>query len=243
MSVLVFRHVPHEHLGTLARSLSAKGIPYEYINFYEGGDYFARLDGSSGLIVLGGPMNVYETDRYPFLAVEERAIVDAIGAGKPVLGICLGAQLIAKALGASVYPAGEKEIGWHEIRLTEEGMRDGLLRGLSPCETVFQWHGDTFDLPLGAVCLAESQVCRNQAFRFGGSVYGLQFHLEVTAEMVSSWLVVEENRMEIEALAGRVNPEGIAAETTSRIGRLSLVADGVFGSFCDLIRRQSRFEA
>ncbi|MEM4408220.1 MAG: hypothetical protein QXI19_05695 [Candidatus Caldarchaeum sp.] len=238
MSVLVFRQVPHEHLGTIALSLDAKGIPYRCIDFYDDRSSFYSLDEFKGLIILGGPMNVYETDRYPFLALEERAIGEAINAGKPVLGVCLGAQLIAKVLGARVYPAREKEIGWYEIRLTEEGRRDGLLGSLSPCETVFEWHGDTFDLPDGAFCLAESEACKNQAFRFGDSVYGLQFHLEVTAEMVSTWLAVEENRMEIEALSGRINPDGIIAETATRIGSLRTIADRVFGSFCDLISRQ-----
>jgi GMP synthase (glutamine-hydrolysing) len=237
MKILVLRHVPHEHLGTLALELRSNNLTYEYVNFYEDANPNVSVDSSSALIILGGPMNVYETDKYPFLEMEERLIKRAIEKDMPVLGICLGAQLIAKSLGARVTKNKEKEIGWYPLRITDEGSRDSLFKHLSVEETVFQWHGDTFEIPMGAARLAESPLCPNQAFRFGFSVYGLQFHIEVTPEMISEWLNVPENRMEIISLKGKVNPEAIKAEIPQFIDRLNLIAKGVFQEFCELIRR------
>src|SRR5579885_3117296 len=212
MRTLVLRHVPHEHLGTLALILRSNNLSYDYINFYE-------------------------TDKYPFLEMEERLIKRAIEKDMPILGICLGAQLIAKSLGARVTKNKEKEIGWYPLRITGEGSRDSLFKHLSVEETVFQWHGDKFEIPMGAARLAESPLCPNQAFRFGSSVYGLQFHIEVTPEMISEWLNVPENRMEIISLKGKVNSETIKAETPQFIDRLNLIAKSVFQEFCGLIRK------
>jgi GMP synthase-like glutamine amidotransferase len=235
MKILVLRHVPHEHLGTLALELRSNNLTYEYVNFYEDANPNISVDSSSALIILGGPMNVHETDKYPFLETEERLIKRAIEKDMPVLGICLGAQLIAKSLGARVTKNKEKEIGWYPLRITDEGSRDSLFKHLSVEETVFQWHGDTFEIPMGAARLAESPLCPNQAFRFGSSVYGLQFHIEVTPEMISEWLNVPENRMEIISLKGKVIPETIKAEIPQFIDRLNLLAKSVFQEFCRLI--------
>jgi GMP synthase (glutamine-hydrolysing) len=165
MEVLVLRHVPHEHLGTLADTLRANNLTYEYINFYANESPNISIDESSGLIILGGPMNVYETDRYPFLETEDKLIKKAIEENTPVLGICLGAQLIAKSLGAQVTKNKEKEIGWYPLKITKEGSKDRLFKHFNAEEVVFQWHGDTFEIPEGAVHLAESTLCTNQAFR------------------------------------------------------------------------------
>ena len=133
-------------------------------------------------------MNVDEVEKYPHLAQEVEWIKQALAAGLPTLGICLGAQLLAKALGAKVYPNRVKEIGWYSAELTPHADRDPLFEGGGKQITVFHWHGDTFDLPPGTVRLAESKLCRNQAFRYGRSAYGLQFHIEMTAELIDSWL-------------------------------------------------------
>ncbi|HZX14642.1 MAG TPA: gamma-glutamyl-gamma-aminobutyrate hydrolase family protein [Thermodesulfobacteriota bacterium] len=239
MKVLVLRHVPHEHLGTLAEALRANNITYEYINWYENKNPSISIDNLHGLIILGGPMNVYETDRYPYLEMEDRLIKQAIEKDVPILGICLGAQLVAKALGSRVIKNKEKEIGWYPLKITEEGSKDRLFMHFNNEEIVFQWHGDTFEIPESAVHLAESTLCTNQAFRHGSNVYGLQFHIEVTPEMISEWLNVPENQKEIMSLEGNINPESIKAEIPKFRGRLNLLAGNVFQEFCGLIRKQN----
>src|SRR5574341_1150922 len=167
MKALVLRHVPHEHLGTLAEALIANNITYEYVNFYENDIPNIKIKDLCGLIILGGPMNVYETDRYLYLETEDRLIKQAIKRDVPILGVCLGAQLIAKALGSRVIKNKEKEIGWYPLKITQEGNKDKLFKHFYSEEIVFQWHGDTFEMPNGAVHLAESPLCTNQAFMYG----------------------------------------------------------------------------
>ncbi|MEW6674458.1 MAG: gamma-glutamyl-gamma-aminobutyrate hydrolase family protein [Nitrospirota bacterium] len=141
-------------------------------------------------------MAVYEMEKYPHLMVESRLIREAINRGMRVLGICLGAQMVAHCLGAEVYPGPQKEIGWYHIELTGDGLRDPLMRRLAIHPRVgdfwrrfkvFHWHSDTFNLPLGAVLLASSELYKNQAFRYGDDVYGFQFHIEVTKDMLLEW--------------------------------------------------------
>jgi GMP synthase (glutamine-hydrolysing) len=139
-------------------------------------------------VILGGPIGVYETDSYPFLTQELELIEKRLAAGKPTLGICLGCQLIAKALGAEVYPATTKELGWETIQLTAAG-QNSCLAALSEDEPVLHWHGDTFDLPTGAVLLASTQQISHQAFSWGTHALGLQFHVEITAIGMERWLV------------------------------------------------------
>jgi GMP synthase (glutamine-hydrolysing) len=145
---------------------------------------------------MGGPMAVYEMDLHPFLMDEAEIIGQFIGSDRHVLGICLGAQLVAHVLGSRVYPGGEKEIGWYRVAISPEGMADPFLSALSldgrACAEVFQWHGDTFDLPERAVRLASSDLFPNQAFRYSDRVYGLQFHVEVTPAIVAGWLEHQE---------------------------------------------------
>ena len=136
------------------------------------------------LVVMGGPMNIYEEEVYPWLAQEKKFISEVIEAGKTVLGVCLGAQLIADVLGAKVYRGQHKEIGWLPIELTHEAKASELFGSLPESFTVFHWHGDTFDLPAGAVQLAKSKGCEQQAFLYDGRVLGLQFHLESTVESI-----------------------------------------------------------
>ena len=237
MKVLVLRHVLHEHLGTLAEALIANNITYEYVNFYENENPDVSLNDISGLIILGGPMNVYETDQYLFLEMEDRLIKQAIERDVPILGICLGAQLIAKALGAKVIKNKEKEIGWYPLKITEEGSKDRLFMHFNNEEIVFQWHGYTFEIPKVGVRLAESSMCTNQAFRYRDNVYGLQFHIEVTPEMILEWLNVPENQKEILSLKEKINPELIKTEIPRFIGRLNSLAENVFREFCGIVHR------
>jgi GMP synthase (glutamine-hydrolysing) len=152
----------------------------------------------------------------------------------PVLGICLGAQLIAKTLGADVYPNKHKEIGWYDLHSTTEAGRASILKSLGQTEKVFQWHGDTFDIPTGAVHLAASPLCLNQAFRYGDKVYGLQFHLEVDEPMIVRWLKVPENRHEIARLHGDIDPDHLHVETPRHIRRLHEISDQTFSEFIRL---------
>ena len=136
------------------------------------------------LIVMGGPMNVYEEEQYPWLIQEKKIIREAIAENKFVLGICLGAQLIADVLGARVPKNAHKEIGWHSVYLTEPGQRSSVFSVLPDTFIAFHWHGDTFELPVGATWIAKSEGCVNQAFEYDGHVFGLQFHLESSEESI-----------------------------------------------------------
>ena len=192
-----------------------------------------RPEEWSGLFVLGGPMNVDETDRYPYLGVEIDWIRSALDADLPILGICLGSQLLAKTLGARVTAGETKEIGFYDLKLTADAGNDPLLAGLPPTVRSFQWHGDTFELPKGAVRLASSEAFANQAFRFGRYAYGLQFHWEVTAEMIRAWLDVPGNQQEIAALP-EIDPAAIRSAIAAELPAIHLSGNTVFERFADL---------
>ncbi len=241
--VLVFQHVAHEILGTLDPHLRNAGFRIRYVNFGRDPAARPRLDGYDGLVVLGGPMNVGQVDEYPHLATEIELIDEAIDRGMPILGVCLGAQLIAAALGARVYPNDEKEIGWYPIELTDAGRDDPLLGHLDSPEQIFQWHGDTFEIPEGAVHLALSPACRNQAFRYGTSVYGLQFHMEVDEPLIERWLAVPRHQEEIASLNGKIRPEVIRRETGLYIDRLQQLSQRTFGEFIKLLGKPRRRRA
>ena len=174
----VFQHVPFEGPGSIGPWLKARGIAVGVTRFF-GNDRLPNVADTDGLIVMGGPMSVNDERVLPWLVSEKRLIGEMINRGKPVLGVCLGAQLIANVLGSKVYPNPEKEIGWFPIQSTASGPQSRVFRFPDEC-LVFHWHGETFDLPAGAVRLATSVACRNQAFQFGANAIGLQFHLETT---------------------------------------------------------------
>lgn len=181
MNVHVLQHVPFEGLGAIDPWLVQRGARLSWTRLHEAGR-FPDLADFDLLIALGGPMSVNDEDRLPWLAAEKRFVAQAIAAGRAVLGICLGAQLIASAAGAKVYPNREREIGWHPVvrapATGESPWRDALPARLE----AFHWHGETFDLPAGASHLARSEACEHQAFALGDRVLGLQFHLETTAD-------------------------------------------------------------
>jgi GMP synthase (glutamine-hydrolysing) len=241
--LLVCQHVAFEILGTLDPLLRDAGLRIRYVNFARHPDAQPCLDRYHGMVVLGGPMNADQIERHPHLATELRLIERAIEREIPILGICLGAQLIAKALGAKVKRSPHKEIGWYDVALTEEGRRDPVLAHFRKVEKVFQWHGDTFDVPQKAELLAVSPSCRNQAFRFGPNVYGLQFHLEVDEPLIARWLTVPVHREELEELKGRIDPDRIRSETTAYIGRLKRLSDQTFGEFITLFGERRRRRA
>jgi GMP synthase (glutamine-hydrolysing) len=184
---LVLRHVHFEDLGAFHGVLEEAGYRIRYGD--AGLEDLSPIDplGADLLVVLGGPIGVNDAFRYPFLKDELRILDRRLEAKRPVLGVCLGAQLMAHALGARVYPGTAKEIGWGELSLTEEG-RKGPLRHFADM-TVLHWHGDTFSLPAGAVRLASSAITENQAFSFGTSALALQFHAEVEEDAFERWLI------------------------------------------------------
>ncbi len=235
--LLVFQHVPYEILGNLDPLLRAARFRIRYVNFGREPDARPSLSRYSGLIVLGGPMNCDQADRYPHLATEIDIIQQAISNGKPVLGICLGAQLIARALGARVRKNPVKEIGWYELNPTREGRKDPLCGKFADSQQIFQWHGDTFDIPHGAVHLATSPDCENQAFRFKHNVYGFQFHLEVDEPMILRWLNTPAMAQEIEHSGGRRRRNAIERQTRACIERSMALGDAVFGEFIHLFDR------
>jgi GMP synthase (glutamine-hydrolysing) len=171
------------------------------------------------------------------------AIRAAIAARKPVLGICLGAQLLARALGASVSANPVREIGWYDVAPTAAGRDDPLFRHFAAREKIFQWHGDTFAIPDGAVHLATSPDCRNQAFRYGDNVYGLQFHLEVDAPMIHRWLHAPVNVRELEGLRGSIDPERIAADTPLHVAQSQALGNQLFSEFLQLFQGRHRRRA
>ncbi len=241
--ILIFQHVAHEILGTLDPLLRSYGARLRYVNFERDPAAQPRVQGYDGLIVLGGPMNMGELTAHPHLAHERKAIEEAIRLGVPVLGICLGSQLVAAALGAAVYPAPEKEIGWYPVERLPAASSDPVLGPFAGTETVFQWHGDTFDLPEGACELARSATGAPQAFRYGTNVYALQFHLEVDAAMIERWLDVPENRKAIAATGGAIDPDRIRREIPQYIERLEFLSERCFAGFIGLfgtLRRRSR---
>lgn len=186
------QHVPFECLGSIKPWLQAAGFEIIKTPFFQT-TTLPDLKAIDLLVVLGGPISVNDEDEFSWLPREKRFIRNVIEAGKPVLGICLGAQLIASAMGARVYPNPQKEIGWFPIQGVSS--MGGATFYFPPSVEVFHWHGETFDLPPGAVRLATSEGCQNQAFQLGQSVIGLQFHLETTPASVQK--LVEHCRAEL----------------------------------------------
>ena len=187
MNALIIKHVDIEGPGLIEYCLEQEKISHQILEL-KPGIHLPKLDDFTHLVILGGPMNVNEEDRYPFLKDEDLFIKEAIQRGKRILGICLGAQLIAKVLGAKVFKAPVKEIGWYDVSLTRIGSIDPLFSQLPKTFSVFQWHEDTFEIPHNAILIATSSPVPYQAFRYGENTYGLQFHLEVTEEMIQEWM-------------------------------------------------------
>jgi GMP synthase-like glutamine amidotransferase len=204
-----FQHVPFEGLGSIGPWLYTNGYTVTTTRFFAG-EPLPRLDDVDLLIVMGGPMSVNDERDLSWLVDEKRFVREAVGAGKPVLGICLGAQLIASAMGARVYPNRVKEIGWLSV-FGVPSDSPSVFR-FPPVADVFHWHGETFDLPPGAVRLARSEHCENQAFQLGRRTLGLQFHLETTRD--SACALVEHCRSEL------VPSATVQADSSSHFGLL-----------------------
>lgn len=188
MHIHSFHHSPSEGLGEIARWAARKGHTLSATHF-DRGELPPALDDVDWLVVMGGPMNIYEHRKFPWLLAEKEALARAIAGQKRLLGICLGAQLIADALGGKVYQNLEVEIGWSPVRINRQAAP--AFAGFPEELTALHWHGDTFSLPPGAVHAGASAACRNQAFAMGPRVVGLQFHLEVNAADVAAFVRME----------------------------------------------------
>jgi len=224
--VLAFRHGPSDGLGRIADVLGAHDIRYDYADLSD--PPAADHHDADALIVLGGSMSA--NDDLPTIHREIECIRAAANLGKAVLGVCLGAQLIAKALGARVYANPIQEIGWAPVTFTKAAQQDALFHHLDS-EMIFHWHRETFDLPAGAEWLAWSPACRHQAFRVGDRVDGLQFHLEVTPAMISQWCIED-------AAGGSAREVKAPIDAHAHSARLVDLARKVFGRWCTLARKQ-----
>ena len=214
--VTVIRHVPFEGLGRIGPALDRAGLTFEYFDLFAGAAP-PEPAVSPALILMGGPQSANDGEEY--LRTELRLIEAMISAGKPVLGICLGQR---------VYRNPAKEIGWFPLHFSPAASGDLLLNGLPNPTTVLQWHGETFDLPAGAEHLASSELCRNQAFRYGSQVYGFQFHLETTPDMIDDWCRQDANCGDVRELAAPLDPYRFDREQ-------ELAADLVFGRWANRI--------
>jgi len=229
--VLVFQHVPAEPLGTLDPMLRNRGHRIRYVNFHRNPGALPDVDRYDALIVLGGPQMPDQGDIHPHLNVEMRCIEQALKRDMPVLGICLGAQLLAYTLGGGVRSLDRWEIGWYELEPTHQSAADPLFCALPEPHPVFQWHGYTFDLPTGALHLARSETCENQAFRYGHHAYGLQFHLELDERLINRWLTYPEYRADLEAQGRGEDAEAIREQTHRLIGQSVALSQDIFGGF------------
>ena len=236
--ILVLQHVKSEGLGIIGKALGQRGIAVDFLKIFKGDRIPKSINGYDGLIVLGGPMGVYEEDVYPFIKDEITLIKNALKNNISILGICLGAQLLAKAAGADVYKGKKKEIGWYKVELTDEGKREGLFIGLPDEFTVFQWHGDTWGQISNlspAKCLALSELFPRQIIKVGKNAYGLQFHLEVTAEMIKEWIDI--NDKELASVKSYIHPKKILKDTPEHIEAIHKYGEIVFLRFLALLDR------
>jgi GMP synthase-like glutamine amidotransferase len=234
MRLLVIQHVPHERLGTFEDAFTAAGCSLRPLHAYDPEAVWPPLDDVDGLVTMGGPQSVYEQAKHPSLRRELVMLREALDARLPILGVCLGAQLLAAALGARVAKSPQKEIGWYPLMREPGADGDPLMAPFGQTETVFQWHGDTFALPKGAVRLASSPLCPEQGFRWRDNVYALQFHLEVTEAIVRAWMRTPVNRTELAALTGVVDPMTIKRQSAQHVGRLSELSAHAASTFAAL---------
>ncbi len=217
MRIHCLQHVPFEGPAAIADWAAERGHSLVVSRLYAGDD-LPSPDAFDWLLIMGGPMNIYQEQQHPWLAAEKACIDRALAADKTLLGICLGAQLLADRLGSHVYAGPEREIGWWPLHLTEAGRRSSLFGGLDEPLQAYHWHGDTFELPAGAVCLASSSACVQQAFLYDKRVLGLQFHFEVTADSVRR--LIEHCGEEITAGRYVQNAEQMLAINQEVFGRL-----------------------
>lgn len=238
--VLVFQHVANEILGTLNPALKQQGLNIRYVNFERDPGATPSVEKYNGLIVLGGHMGVYEADQYTHIKTEIKLIEEALKKNIPILGICLGAQILAHVLGSEVRKSPEKEMGWYDIELTTAGENSPLLSHFKKTEKIFQMHGDTFDIPKSCEHLALSKICPAQAFSYGTKVFGLQFHLEVDEAMILRWLNNPKNQQDILQSNGKASEAQMHADTAVYLQNSLNLSQQTFYKFIKLFAMKER---
>jgi GMP synthase (glutamine-hydrolysing) len=218
LDVVVLQHIACEPPGAYEDVLLERGASIERIELDEGEQLPERRDFDA-LIAMGGPMSVNDEAAYPWLGAEKRFVAEVVRAGTPFWGVCLGVQLLAASLGARVYQGPEPEVGLLPVELTAGGRTDAVFADLADGLVTLQWHGDTFDLPDGAIRLAGSPAYPNQAFRYRAG-YGVQFHLEVTPEMAREWAAVPAYAASLEETLGPGSAAGFLASIEARAGEM-----------------------
>lgn len=231
-TALVVRHVSFEDLGILEGLLERRGYALSYVDAPTANLRNVNFVDPSILIVLGGPIGVYETEAYPFLSDEIALIKQRLARKLPTIGICLGCQLLAHALGAPVYPSGKNEIGWGPLQFSDAAASSVLAPLVEQNPSVLHWHGDTFDLPENATHLAATSACQNQAFLIEHFALALQFHLEVSQAGLEAWFVGHAS--EIAATPG-ISVEILRKDTVKWASRLEPIAEKVFETWIDQI--------
>jgi len=231
MKVHVLQHIHCETLGIIADALKSKGITPHYIRSFAGEEIPRDMTDAAGLIIMGGPMGVYEQDIYPYLREELQLIDIALRQGTPILGVCLGSQLLAAALGAKVKKNTAKEIGWYPITLTDAAIRDTLWKGVEASFAGFHWHGDIFDLPQGAVSLAASALTPCQAYRYGTNAYGFLFHMEVTREQIVAMADTFRKELQNEGIDSHV----LVAQASAHLSSLQQIGATVYERWAGLL--------
>jgi GMP synthase (glutamine-hydrolysing) len=229
--VYVLQHARCETLGTIGDALGGAGVSAQYVRTFEGRPVPREMGGAAGLVVMGGPMGVYESSRYPFLREELRLIEQALRDERPVLGVCLGSQLLAAALGSPVVKGSRKEIGWFPLELSADASRDPLWAGVEGRFMGFHWHGDVFERPAGGVTLLSSGQTPCQAFRYGETNYGLLFHMEVTAGMVENMVETFSDELREAGADGH----DILARVPDYLPGLHEIGGRVFGRWASLL--------
>jgi len=233
MNILVLQHIACEPPGAYEDVLRARGAALDRVELDEG-EALPDWREYDAIVAMGGPMSVNDEDELPWLAGEKRAIAEAVRAGKPYWGACLGVQLLAASLGARVYAGHEPEVGILPVALTDEGRNDPVFGSLPDDLLTLQWHGDTFDLPDGAVRLAGSPAYPNQAFRYGDRAYGVQFHLEVSPRMARDWAAVPEYGEYLDRVLGPGSLTSLVAELELRSETMQAHARLLFERWLDL---------
>lgn len=236
MRILVFQHLPIEHPGTLLEFWRQRGDRWDVVELDEG-ETIPALEGYDLLVVMGGPMDVWQEQAHPWLIPEKAAIRGWVkDHGRPFLGICLGHQLLAEALGGSVGLMKRPEVGLANVRLTEAGAGDPLLQGFDRVVETFQWHGaEVTKLPAGAVVLAENDACPVQAFRWGPHAYGFQYHAEIVDSTVMDWQRIPEYMASLVAALGETRAHGLADEVSPRLPAFRSTAQRLDGNLARII--------
>jgi len=231
-TVTILQHVECETAGAIEDILRSSGISFHYIRPFRNEPIPNNAEGIDGLVIMGGPMGVYETDRHPFLIEEIRFIQQVLSMKIPILGVCLGSQLLAAALEAAVRPSGFKEIGWHEVTLLADARDDALFAGIPNRFIPLHWHGDVCELPAGAVALARSSLAEVQAFRAEAFAYGLLFHLEATVATLTAMATTFEH--ELSELG--MDQGEFLSQSGVRLKEIATIGEAVFSRWAALIK-------